>query len=677
VRLNRLAGAAGGVFALLGSAAAISTAGFESWFTAYGGFMALLAVALAVFAWILIGQQPDNSVIWAMSAASFGAGWWLLGLGVATFIVRGDPEQLAAVVGDALIPARVEPLAVRTMMAGESIGLAALYTFLTFGLLLFPDGRLHSRRWRWAGYYSGLAIASTFVSSVWAFRLSSTRAVTVDPAYAIATFAAATAFVVCLLALLIRFRNSTGEAREQFKWVVWGAVAFVPTVVISIILGNNIALGIMFVGELAFLGAFAVAVSRYRLFDVDVVISRTVVVAGLAGFITLVYSVLVGAVGLVIGLGTDAALPLSIAATVVVAVAFQPLRQRMRLWANRLVYGERASPYEVLSRFSSQVRDSVAADAAIPYLAKLLALGTGAEKTTVWMRTDDELQPAGAWPDSGVESESIVIDGALTISGVDHVAQVEQDGELLGAVSVTMPPNESLTATERRLIDDVASQAGMVLQNARLIRDLQTSRQRLVAAQDEERRRLERDLHDGAQQQFIAVKMKVGIAQQLVDQGDNRRGSELLGQVIDEVDAGVQSLRDLAHGIYPPLLEAEGLPVALRDRARRAPIAVSVSTQALSRYSPDIEAAVYFCVLEALQNAIKHAEADHVDVTLSQEGSQLLLKVTDDGRGFDTRTLRSSRGLNNMSDRIEALGGSLTVQSSAGDGTSIIGLVGV
>lgn len=676
VRLNRGAVALGGAFALIGSAAAISMASLESWFAAYGGFMAALSLAFTAFVWLLIGQQPRNAVVWAMSAASLGAGFWLLGLGVASLIVMDDPAQVALVVsGGLLVPAEIEPMAVRSMMIAESVGLTGIYVGLTFGLLLFPDGSLPSRGWRWAARYSGLVIALSFLSALWAYRLGNTQPVNDNPLYSAGTTLAASGFVVCLVALVVRFRRSGGSERDQFKWVVWGALVFVPTIVIAITLGNSLGVVLLMAGELAFLGAFAVAVGRYRLFDVDVVISRTVVVAGLAGFITIVYAVLVGAVGLFVGFSTDAAWPLSIAATVVVAVGFQPLRQRMRRWADRLVYGERATPYEVLSRFSSQVRDAVGADDAIPYLARLLALGTGAESTAVWIHSREGLRLGGAWPTGFAIGEAAVTDGAVAVRGADYLAPVEQDGEALGAVSVTMPANESLTGAQERLIDDVASQAGMVLRNAVLIQDLHDSRQRLVAAQDEERRGIERNLHDGAQQQFVAVKLKASMVRQLVERGDDERAVELLEQVLSDLDAGVQSLRDLAHGIYPPLLEAEGLAAALRAHAGRAPIPVSVSVHDIGRYPQEVETAMYFCALEALQNAVKHADADHVDITITHEDAELAIRVSDDGDGFDPATQRRSRGLTNMSDRIEALGGRLTVRSFLSRGTSVIGRV--
>jgi signal transduction histidine kinase len=214
-----------------------------------------------------------------------------------------------------------------------------------------------------------------------------------------------------------------------------------------------------------------------------------------------------------------------------------------------------------------------------------------------------------------------------------------------------------------------------VLRNARLIDELRASRQRLVAAQDEERRRLERDLHDGAQQQFIAVKMKAGLARQLAAKGDGERAAGILEEVLTDVDAGVESLRDLAHGIYPPLLEAEGLPAALRARARKAPIPVTIEADGLGRYPRETEAAVYFCVLEALQNAAKYSHADAITVTLHHNNGTLGFEVADDGDGFDPTAKARGRGLTNMTDRLDALGGTLTIQSSSGAGTTIVGSV--
>lgn len=680
VRIVRLGALVGFVLAVAGSAVMVALAGLRAWWLAFGGFMALFSLSFAVVAWLVIGQQPRNRVVWIMGAVGFGGGAWLAGSGVTAILLRDDPALIPTAISGNVAPVEIGTAGALVRGITEAMGIPPLIALFTIGLLLVPDGRLPAgRRWRWSAAVGALGVGLTTLAGLWSFRPGSEARSVDDGIYAVAATVSAFAAVLALAGLVSRFRRSTGATREQFKWVVLGAAAFVPAIVASMAVGGSqyepYGLAVLTVGGVALVAAFGIAVGRYRLFDVDVVIRRTAIVAGLAAFITVVYAVLVGAVGLIVGFQTEATLPLSIAATVVVAVAIQPLRERMRRWADRLVYGERASPYEVLSRFSAQTRDAIAPQDVLPHLAELLASGTGASQSTVWLSQHDQLRPAAVWPPDATSSAVTLDEEDPHIPGASHTALVEHDGELLGAVSVTMPPSEEMSGGAQRLVDDIASQAGLVLRNARLIDELRSSRQRLVAAQDDERRRLERDLHDGAQQQFIAVKMKAGLARQLAAKGENDRAADLLDQVLADVDAGVDSLRDLAHGIYPPLLEAEGLATALKARSRKASIPVSIEANGLGRYRRDIEAAVYFCVLEGLQNAVKYSHADDVVVRLSQTDASLLFEVADSGDGFDPTVNGKGRGLTNMTDRLDALGGNLTIQSTPGTGTTITGTV--
>lgn len=668
----------GSATAVIGSAVVIAIADVGSWWSGGGAFVVLLSVFFAVFVWLVIPQQPRNAVVWTMAASAFFGG--LFAASQAGAVVLVDDPNL--VMGSSVVPADLPSAAAWILVFSEPAAIVAIFTWLTFGLLLFPDGRLPSPRWRWVGVLAGVSILAVTVASAWSYRPGSTVPVQVAQEEGLLLFAGLLAFILAavlsLLALVGRFRRSSGATSQQFKWVVWGAFIFVPAVVVIVIFGDSrygdLISTLVMVAEAIMLASYGFAVSKYRLYDVDVVISRTVVVAGLAGFITLVYGAALVAFGLVLGDVTGAALPLSIVATVVVAIAFQPLRLRMRRWADRLVYGDRATPYEVLSRFSERMRDVVATEEVMPLMAQLLTQGTGAERAIVWLKTGEELRPVAGWPEDDVVPASVRgTEGELSVPGAGHVAPVEHEGELLGAVTVTMRRGETITPTEERLVDDFASQAGLVLRNARLILQLRASRQRLVTAQDEERRHLERDLHDGAQQQLVAVKMKVAAAQRLTERGDSDRAAELLQQVAADTTEAVESLRDLAHGIYPPLLEAEGLETALAARAAKAPVAVSVIAHDLGRYTPEIEAAVYFCVLESIQNAVKYAEAHSVSVTLRHQDGQLVFEVADNGRGFDTEATARGRGLQNMADRLDAFGGDLEVRSAPGEGTTIRG----
>jgi len=225
-----------------------------------------------------------------------------------------------------------------------------------------------------------------------------------------------------------------------------------------------------------------------------------------------------------------------------------------------------------------------------------------------------------------------------------------------------------------KLLSDLAAQAGLVLRNARLIEEVRASRKRLVAAQDQERRRLERNLHDGAQQQLVALKVRLGLAMATVEK-DPAGARSMLGDLEDAAQEALEELRDLARGIYPPLLADRGLPAALEAQARKSAVPVRVDPDGIGRYDQEAEAAVYFCCLEALQNVAKYAEASATSIRLWSEDGSLAFSVRDDGRGFDPEARRYGTGLQGMADRLAALGGSLEVSSAPGEGTTVSGRV--
>jgi signal transduction histidine kinase len=260
--------------------------------------------------------------------------------------------------------------------------------------------------------------------------------------------------------------------------------------------------------------------------------------------------------------------------------------------------------------------------------------------------------------------------------GIARAFVVEHQGERLGALRITSSPREPLTPAGERLVRDVAAQAGLVLRNVALIEDLRASRQRLVAAADEARRRLERNLHDGAQQRLVALRITLGLARQVAGSSP-QEADELLAQTEREAQDALEELRDLARGIYPPLLADLGLAAALEAQARKAALPVTVEARNLGRYSQDIEAAVYFCVLEALQNAAKYAQARQARVTLGHDSRALTFTVGDDGRGFDQAATPMGTGVQGMADRLAALGGTLRVTSAPGHGTQVTGRVPV
>jgi signal transduction histidine kinase len=576
-----------------------------------------------------------------------------------------------------------------------------------FLLLLLPDGRLPSSRWRLvliAGAVDTAVLAVTNAFAPGPLNLSANGANYPDLAnpVGLAIFqplsgnGAISAVIWFLgLALLLlasvapfrRMRRASGDERQQLKWIAYAVLTTAATLIVFTFLAGSVLpswtfdIPIVLGFGLAFPVATGIAIFKYRLYDIDVVISRTIVYGSLAVFITAVYVGIAVGIGALVGGGGKPNLGLSILATAIVAVGFQPVRERVQRVANRLVYGKRATPYEVLSQFSERVAESYATDDVMPRMARVLAEGTGAQRADVWLRSAGTWRQAAVWPDEAEPAEPIVaVNGTLpSIVNAGRLVEVRHQGDLLGALGVTKRSGETLTPVEENLLTHLAGQAGLVLKNVGLTSDLQArlvelraSRQRLVTAQDEERRKLERNLHDGAQQHLVALKVKLGLAEMLMSR-DAEKAAATIAQLKGDADEALETLRDLARGIYPPLLADKGLGVAIESQARKATISVTVDADAIGRYSQDVEAAVYFSVLEALQNVQKYAQASGAVVRLREEDGALRFEVADDGRGFDIATTGKGSGLTNMADRIDSLGGTIEVRSAPGQGTRLLG----
>jgi signal transduction histidine kinase len=475
--------------------------------------------------------------------------------------------------------------------------------------------------------------------------------------------------LIGIAGLLVRFARSSGDERLQLKWFAAAAVLVVATMIPSILTSSVLATVLSNLAFLCLYAAIAIAILKYRLYEIDIVISKAVLYATLAAFITVVYAGLVAGVGALAGSRYSPLL--SAVAATVVAVAFQPVRQRAGRLANRVVYGKRATPYQVLSDFARRIGGAYASEDVLPQMARIVAAGTGAERVVVWLRVAGELRPEAA-SDGRLDAAPLPVDGHETpaLPDTDVSVPVVHQGELLGAISVRMPRGEPLRPAGRELVADVASQAGLVLSNAGLIEDLRASRQRLVAAQDEARRRLERNLHDGAQQDLVALAIKLRLAGTAVDE-DPAQARELLGELQADTAGALDNLRDLARGIYPPLLADLGLVAALNAQARKSPVPVAVEADGIGRYPQDTEAAVYFCCLEALQNIAKYAHATRARICVRARDGTLSAVVSDDGAGYDTGGTPLGGGQRNMADRLAALGGRLEVRSAPGQGTTI------
>ena len=488
-----------------------------------------------------------------------------------------------------------------------------------------------------------------------------------------------------LAAALARIRRWRSEQPRPIRWTPYIVATAVGIGSLSYSFtspsnGPDLANAALGIGFGVFLPAtIGLAVMRHGLYDLDIFISRTLVYGSLAVFITGVYVGIAVGIGTLVGSGGKPNLGLSILATAIVAVGFQPVRERVQKVANRLVYGNRATPYEVLSQFSSRVADSYASDDVLPRMARVLAEGTSADVAEVWLCSGDALQRAAVFPLQSSAPAAVYLNGSadLSMPTADRAVVVRHQGDMLGALTVTKRRGELLTPIEIKLMDDLAQQAGLVLKNVGLtsdllarLDDLRASRQRLVAAQDDERRKLERNLHDGAQQHLVAIKVKLGLVEMLFTRDPEKARATIIA-LKNDADEALETLRDLARGIYPPLLADRGLAVALRSQAGKATLPVHVDADGVGRYTQEIEAALYFCTLEALQNVQKYAKASNATVRLREAGDQLLVEVSDDGSGFDVAITSRGAGLTNMEDRLEALGGTLRIETSLAHGTTL------
>ena len=481
--------------------------------------------------------------------------------------------------------------------------------------------------------------------------------------------------------ILLRYRRSRGEERQQIRWLAYVTATFISIVIVGI--ATALAMGSSFdnsaISDFFFIAGFAVvgigvpiaigvSVLRYRLYDLHIVVKKTVVF-GVLVTLLLVLGFLMALVvgGSVVGLTTDTA-PLIVGA--ILGLCVLPLYRIATKLADRLVYGGRANPYGVLTEFSGRVAETYSADDVLPRTAAVLGPAIGARVVRIWLRVGDGFRQAASWPADVAASivESHSGDSLPTFEGEDAF-EVRHQGELLGAITVGMPANDPMNPSKQRLVRDLASQEGLVLRNVRLIQDLRDSRRRIVAAQDERAKKLERDIHDGAQQQLVALAVKLRLLEQTIDR-EALKARAMAAQLGSAATEALEDLRDLARGIYPPLLADQGLGAALAAQVRKGAMPVTVSADGIGRFGADVESAVYFSCLEALQNAAKYSQARQVSVRLSDGAGELRFEVRDDGRGFDPATTAYGTGLMGIADRLAALGGELVVTSAPGDGTS-------
>jgi signal transduction histidine kinase len=596
-----------------------------------------------------------------------------------------------------------------TTHALATAAVVLLGAVVAHGVASLPDGALVAR-WRRALVATWYAIAAG--TALWlaaTHRTPSAAALAVGWGLATATVLPST---------YGRYQRSTGALRQRFQWLGAGTVAALevalaagtlnllvrwPSQVLSVAVAATVAIPLALLaaasGSLLARGgrAFVVALT----------------VLGFTVAVSAIYLVLV------LGLGERPSstadrevLGLSMLAAAVVAVSYVPVRDRVLRSATGFVYGAKEAPDEVVRTFGSRLTRAIPMDELLLQLAESLRKTLSLASAELYTGSGEVLERAVSVPDRG--DASLVVSGrerpVITAAGASgnawagvwlpqlvagraggplRVVPISHGGELLGLIVVERGVGANAFSEEDdRVLTELARQTGLAFHNAQLDTALQSSldelrrqadelrasRARIVASGDAERRRVERDLHDGAQQHLVALAVNLRLAQDLV-LDDPEGAKEMLGELTGAVQQTIQELRELAHGIYPPLLVDSGLPEALRAVCNRSPLDVDLVTDGVGRYGGDVEAAIYFCCLEALQNAGKHASDAHVVLRVWEDAGGLLFEVRDDGPGFDVQHAKRGHGFVNMSDRLGAIGGSVRWESAPGRGTTITGSV--
>ncbi len=561
-------------------------------------FGALIGVTFATVGALVASRRHENPIGWIFLVVGVGGSFQEFCTQYAVYSLLYRPGSLPLGVWAAWVQNWI-------WIPNSGLGLTSLF-------LLFPNGRFSSPRMR---IVLRLTVAVVALGTVGAMLapgpmpdfLAARNPVGMRVGAGLwqalsgpGILALTILIVSAAVSLFRRRRGAVGDEREQLKWMSYASLLAVSGLALASFLATPLHAPILtyvaLVSVFAIPVAAGIAILKYRLYDIDIVISKTVIVGAFAAFITVVYLVVVVGIGGAIKVRSNTFL--SVVATAIVAVAFQPVRERVRRLADRVVYGKRATPYEVLSAFAERLSEAYSTTDVLPRMAQIVAAGTGAERASVWLRVGVELREAATF--GGADGRVLPMQGdSLPVFDASETSvPVRHKGELLGAVSIVMPTSEPVTPAQERLVGDVASQAGLVLSNVQLIEELRASRQRLVAAQDEERRKIERNIHDGAQQQLVALSVKLGLLEGLAE-ADPGRVRTMAAEMKASTNEALEDLRDLARGIYPPLLADKGLAAALEAQARKSSMRVLLDGEGIGRYPAEVEAAVYFSCLAA------------------------------------------------------------------------------
>jgi signal transduction histidine kinase len=617
----------------------------SSAFMAYWDFVRLVAGMESLSA--LIALSAGFLVFWRKSADR-------MGLFVSAFLLLMAPWFISSNMEVWRLPAWV-PFAslLRALQAAATIGSVILFIYL------FPDGHFVPRRMRWMA----LACIGLTVLAMLFMALPFAQAPSLgDSLWFIFSVPYLAALVVGGASQVYRYRTHTDPVqRQQMKWVVFGLGLYVVTLLLSFLnffrsqsaAEALVELFITWLTSSLIPLSIGFSILRYRLWAVDVWINRTLVYGALTTLVVLAYVVVVGGLGLL--LRTDTAW-LAVISTGLVALAIHPLRAWLQRAVNRLLYGEQNDPIQVLDNVGAQLEAAAEPDALLPTLVRTVA--TTLKLPYVAVSLGDETTPAAAYGVNGqaIEAWPLIYQGAIV-------------GKLtVGRRAAQEPFNQR----ERRLLETIAHQAGAAAHALRLTTDLRLSRQRIILAREEERRRLRRDLHDGLGPQLAGLTLKLDAAANLLAR-DPDKVAVYLKELKGQTQGAIAEVRRLVYDLRPPALDQLGLAGALREQAARlASAGLDVQVRMPDDLPPlpaAVEVAVYRIVTEALTNVVRHAYARRCTIWLCPDGA-LHLAVDDDGVGLPD-SYHPGMGLTSMAERADELGGACRVERRAEGGTRV------
>ncbi len=636
----------------------------QGWLPPHLWFSPLSTVTFALVGALVASRQPRNPIGWICSTVAV-----LTGLTIFAFGYR-----MAGQSGRVTLPGIEFARWLDTW-----IWIPATLLPITFLLLLFPDGRLPSARWRPIGWSAGLGLAAYTLGIALhphpptelnpapnPFGIPAATAA-LDLLVTVANILIAVGTVGSVAALVIRFRRSHGTERAQLKWLAYaGVVALLVNIVIYAWYvarpDDPLAFELTIIGITAALVAIALAaglaILRHRLYDIDLVINRTLVYGALTAAVAGVYVLVVGGLGVL--LQARGSLVLSLLGVGLVAIVAQPVRDRLQRAVNRLMYGQRDDPYAVLSRLGQRLEATLAPESVLPAIVESIAQTLKLPYAAIALKNNDQLEIAAAY---GLPTRDPL--------PLPLTYQAEAVGQLLVAPRA---PGEAFTPAEQRLLEDIAHQAGVAAHAVRLTADLQRSRERLVTAREEERRRLRRDLHDGLGPALASLTLKLDAARNLLVR-DPAATNALLLELKTQTQTAIADIRRLVYDLRPPALDELGLVSAIREHAARdvSATGLHVSVEAPDHLPPlpaAVEVAAYRIALEAMTNVVRHAHARQCVIRLSLADA-LQLEIMDDGLGL-AADHPAGVGLHSMRERAAELGGTCVIGPGPGGGTRVV-----